>query len=224
MLSATVAADGRIYFGGIGQRDYEGGGMSWYDPKTGEIGGMWKPFDGRGIGWLTTALDGRYVVIGSRVQGVGIAKVFIYDTTTHEIVRDVAIVDKGSDDQKVGPLLEVAPGRMIGFMDDPENRQAGILYGLDVASGTVLFRKPMPNRPQADWSQGITPWDYRMGPDGFIWTFLGGGLVRIDPRDASVHVVGRVRPVGQMAFIGRDLYLTGTEQLRRLGNIVPGIR
>ena len=59
MLSAAVAADGKVYFGGEGQRDYDGGGLAWYDPKTGDIGGLWKPFAGYSIGWVTTACDGR---------------------------------------------------------------------------------------------------------------------------------------------------------------------
>ncbi|UCD38681.1 MAG: hypothetical protein JSW54_04165, partial [Fidelibacterota bacterium] len=42
MFSGVLAGDGRIYFGGKGQRDYHGGGLSWVDPETHEIGGMWK--------------------------------------------------------------------------------------------------------------------------------------------------------------------------------------
>ena len=37
-FSSAVGADGKIYFGGVGQRDYNGGGLGWYDPRTGEIG------------------------------------------------------------------------------------------------------------------------------------------------------------------------------------------
>lgn len=42
-------------------------------------------------------------------------------------------------------------------------------------------------------------------------------LVRIGPR---VHVLGRIQPPGKTAFVGRDLYLSGTEQIRRLWDIV----
>ena len=54
------------------------------------------------------------------------------------------------------------------------------------------------------------------GPDGFIWTYLKNVLVRIDPGDASVQVVGRIDPVGHPTFVGHDLYLSGSEQLRRI--------
>ena len=63
--------------------------------------------------------------------------------------------------------------------------------------------------------------DLVRGPDGFVWTYLNDTMVRIDPADASVHVVGRIDPLGHMTFVGRDLYLSGPEQLRRIRNIVP---
>ena len=61
--------------------------------------------------------------------------------------------------------------------------------------------------------------DFVRGPDGFIWTYLKNILVRIDPRDAEVHVVGRIDPVGHLTFVGNDLYLAGPEQLRRIRKI-----
>jgi len=57
------------------------------------------------------------------------------------------------------------------------------------------------------------------GPDGFIWTYLRDVLVRIDPRDARIYVVGKVDPVGCPTFVGNDLYLSGSDQLRRVRNI-----
>ena len=37
----------------------------------------------------------------------------------------------------------------------------------------------------------------------------------------AVHVVGKVDPVGWPTFVGRDLYLSGSEQLRRIRNFAP---
>ena len=54
-----------------------------------------------------------------------------------------------------------------------------------------------------------------------MWTYLKNVLVRIDPKDAAVHVVGKVEPLGKPTFVGRDMYLSGPEQLRRIRNIVP---
>jgi len=54
-----------------------------------------------------------------------------------------------------------------------------------------------------------------------VWTYLKDVLVRIDPKDASVHVVGKVDPIGWPTFSGHNLYLSGSEQLRRICNVVP---
>ncbi len=220
MLSATTAADGRVYFGGKGQRDYEGGGLAWYDPESGQVGGMWEPFVEQEIGWLTTAVKDRYVIIGT--DG---GNVFIYDTDTQRLLSDNTFKPvPGSD--KSGPLLEVAPGRMLGVTWQGSDQYRGVLYGVEVPSGKVFFRKQIPWGVPFAWREGTGQWDFKKGPDGFIWATLENGkgrtaLVRIDPRDANVQVLGRITPSGKMAFAGRDLYLSGTEQLRRLPNIVP---
>jgi hypothetical protein len=100
-----------------------------------------------------------------------------------------------------------------------------LLYGVDVATGEVLFRKTLPWRVSLDdyWPHWVDPsYEYlslTRGPDGFIWTYLKDMLVRIDPQDTRVHVVGKIEPPGRPTFVGRDLYLSGTEQLRRLRGI-----
>ena len=51
---------------------------------------------------------------------------------------------------------------------------------------------------------------------GTEWDERTIARVRIDPGDASVQVVGRIDPVGHPTFVGHDLYLSGSEQLRRI--------
>ena len=51
----------------------------------------------------------------------------------------------------------------------------------------------------------------------------------IDPADGTVRVVGKLSHAGEMAFVGRDLYLAGGDKyliqhnkhLRRIRGIVP---
>ncbi len=155
------------------------------------------------------------------------AKLFVYDVSAKKIVREIVPIAKA---HTTGLIAEVAPGRVLGLTisgagsGQPGN---GVLYAVDVGSGEVLFRKTLPWSVSVDeyWPHWVDPsYEYlslTRGPDGFIWTFLRDVLVRIDPRDAFIHVLGRVDPVGSPTFVGRDVYFSGPEQLRRIRNIVP---
>lgn len=212
MLSAAVAGDGKVYFGGKGMRDYIGGSLSWHDPATGKLGGLWEPFKERSIGYITTAANGRYVLASTTAKIV-----FIFDTQTGQVIRSFEPVPGAA---KGGPLLEVAPGRMLGITDDPKNKQGSVIYGVEIPSGRVIFRTPVPYALQFTWSDGLDQTDFQKGPDGMVWTYLGNALVRIDPKDVHIDVLGKVYEFGTMCFVGNDLYVTGTTRMRRYTNIV----
>ncbi len=230
--SSALGADGRLYFGGFGERNYTGGGFGWYDPKTEKIGGFWKPLSGYAVHWIAPVLGGRLIVIStSRApdelngnQAPPEAKLFVYDATSGEIVREIVPIEKA---RTTGLITEVAPGRLLGLTTEREHADGSVLYGVDVSTGEVLFRKALPSPVSTDayWPHWVDPsYVYEhltVGPDGFVWTYLKDVLVRIDPKDVSVHVVGRITPVGYPTFVGRDVYLSGSEQLRRIRNVVP---
>ena len=188
------------------------------------------------------------------------AKVFIYDVTQAQIVREIVPVPKAATTGLVG---DVAPDRLLGLTLDPERPKAAILYGVDITTGDVLFRKSLPwpvsenrwnvatdvrrwtgsgrknvrlirkevdgqpseKRPPHHFGGYNRRWDedpdFARGPDGFVWTFLKDALVRINLKDARVHVVGRIDVPGRPTFVGNDVYFTGTQHLRRIRNIVP---
>lgn len=235
MHSSALGADGRLYFGGFGLRHYTGGGFGWYDPKTEKLDGFWKPLSGYAVHWIAPALEGRLIVISTARASDELndnrapeeAKLFFYDVVQAKIVREIVPVPKA---RATGLVTEVAPGRLLGLTVDtvdPQRPGAGILYGVDLTTGEVLFRKALPWRVSADdyWPHWVDPsyeyLDLVRGPDGFVWTYLKNVLVRIDPKDAAVHVVGKVEPLGKPTFVGRDMYLSGPEQLRRIRDIVP---
>jgi len=233
MHSSALGADGMIYFGGFGERNYTGGGLGWYDPKTGKLDGFWKPLSGYMVHWIAPALGGRLIIISTSTapdeqnnsRPTDEAKLFVYDVFEQRIVRDIVPVAKA---RATGLITEAAPGRLLGLTVDTADLKRpgiGLLYGVDVATGEVLFHKTLPWRVSVDdyWPHWVDPsYEYlslTRGPDGFVWTYLKDVLVRIDPKDAGVHVVGRIDPPGRPTFVGRDLYLSGTEQLRRICNI-----
>lgn len=234
MHSSALGSDGRIYFGGFGLRHYMGGGFGWWDPKTNKMDGFWEPLSGYGVQWLAPALGGRLIVISTTTaadeqnnnRAPDEARLFVYDVAERKIVRDIVPVAKA---RATGLITEVASGRLLGLTVEgaeygkPGN---GVLYGVDVTSGDVLFHKTLPRGVSVDnyWPHWVDPsYEYlslARGPDRFIWTYLKNVLVRIDPKDARVHVVGKLDPVGSPTFVGNDLYFSGSEQLRRIRNIV----
>jgi hypothetical protein len=231
--SSALGADGKLYFGGFGERNYTGGGLGWYDPRNGKFGGFWKPFSGYAVQWIAPALGGRLIVISTSRAADELnnhkapeeAKLFFYDVDQARIVREIAPMPKG---RTTGLITEVAPGRLLGLTVDTVDLHkpgAAVLYGLDVATAEVWFQKTLPSVLTTDgyWPHWLDPsyehLDLVHGPDGFVWTFLKHVLVRIDPKDASVHIVGKIEPVGHPTFVDRDLYLSGPEQLRRIRNI-----
>jgi len=143
--------------------------------------------------------------------------------SAQKIAREIVPVAKA---RTTGLIIEVAPGRLLGLTSDREDPKRSVLYGWDVAAGESLFTKvlPSPVSTDASWPHWVDPsYEYLafvLGPDGFVWTYLKDVLVRIDPKDASLHVVGKLDPVGWPTFVGRDVYLSGNERLRRIRNIV----
>jgi len=230
MYAAVAASDGRLYFGGRCYRASNGGGVGWYDPETGESGGWWQPFRHWQIHFMTTANKGGTIVISTRpvldkatnTPAPESAKLLLFEVAKQAVVGDVTPVEGA---QYAGPVVGFDDGRVLGMTADPEDESKAILYGIDTRKRTVEFRKflpyPLAWRVRRQGGQNTTKFDFQLGPDGFVWTYVGPGLVRIDPKDASVHVVGWLMESGPMAFSGRDLFLGGSVELRMIRNAVP---
>lgn len=232
MLGAAIGADNKLYLCGWGVRAYKGGAFCWVDLDTEASGGMWEPFIAYRTYWLATALNGRLIVVSSAAtsdelndwQEAPQGKLFVYDTGEGAFVREIEPVP-GSP--RTGPILEVARGLLMGIADDPDEAHGGILYKLDVRTGEILFRKRLPCSAPVPDSHTTALCGYRLGPDGKIWTFLGRGdrarntpdtLVRIDA-NGHVEPVCRLNQLGDFIFVGNDMYLSGTTQLRRIQGI-----
>lgn len=230
MYGAAVGADGCVYFAGTAIRDGSGGGIGWYDPAADTMNGLWKPLTAYAVHYLTSAAAGRYIVASTsatsddqaklegRIERPAQGQVIVFDTGTREIARRIEPVAKAGD---TGPIAGVGGNRVLGLLKDPDDPKRTIMYGLDAETGAVLFRKllpvTLPVGPDAD-TYGY--WDYRMGPDGHVWTYFNGTLVRIRPSDGQVIPVARGIS-GRIAFSGTDVYLSGREELRVVRGVVP---
>lgn len=182
-------------------------------------------------------------------------KLFVFDIAAGKIVREIEPV---ADALFAGAIAGGADARVLGLTYDPTDTAHGalhekrsVLYSVDLASGKIVFVKKLPfpvgflTNENFDHTDGF---DFQTGPDGKVWTYTGGAmeavnpekswgfvythpaLVRIDPRNGSVDVLGKMDRAGAMAFRGTDLYLSGgskydplekSQYLRRIRGIVP---
>jgi hypothetical protein len=170
---------------------------------------------------LSAADSGKFVVASTSLDSSDpipagtSAKLFVVDTQTNKVVREITPVEGA---KSTGWIAEAKPGIIFGQTIDPANANAGVLYGVDVRSGEVLFRKTLPFQVREfpdTWGTG----DFQKGPDGNIYGYAGSILFRIHPDDARVEAVGRVTP-GAIGFGGNDIYLGGSEHLRRIKDVV----
>ena len=141
---STMGADGKIYFGGFGERGYCAGGFGWYDPKTEKYGGFWKPLSGHAVFWLAPFQEGRLIAMSTRTapdetNGNRVpdeAKLFIYDVQEGRIVREIIPVPQAPG---TGLIFAATPERLLGLTVDPEHcgRQPPVWRGRDHRRGAV---------------------------------------------------------------------------------------
>jgi len=224
MYAAVTGADGKVYFGGKWVRDGAAGGLAWWDPKTKKAGGFWKPLSNAQITHMTTVNDGKLIIISTRRVSDPLlgkptlesGRLFFFDVAKGEIVRHLDPVPKAK-----GAGLVVGVGsRVIGWTENPADKNSSVLYAVDIDRNDRVTRKVLPvPLPVRIGSNQKEPFDFRLGPDGKVWTFMQNVLVRIAPEDLSVEPVGRVDRGGRIAFSGKDIYLSGSTALRRIRGV-----
>jgi hypothetical protein len=230
MYAAVTTADGKVYFGGQWVRDGACGGLAWYDPHTGKAGGMWRPFSNYQITHLATAEQGRLVAVSSRRVADSVLKkpqpeqgaLFFLDPQSGELSAPFEPLKRVKG---TGPIQPAGAQGILGWTQDPDNEKRSILYRVDVRGPRLLGQTSLPvPLPVAIGSNQQEAWDFRLGPDGKIWTFMDGALVRIDPADSTIHPVGRPQVPGRIAFAQGRVYLGGTTALRRIKDLAVSSR
>ena len=228
MYASAVGSDGRIYFGGRMMRDGSGGGLAWYDPKTDAKGGIHDIFSNYQIRYMTSADDGRYVVISAhstddqtlRKPKPACGRIFVFDTKQGKIVRTVDPLPNCLD---VGTIADGGDQCVVGLTFPNDDKNATVFYRVNVATGKLKFAHKLGVPINLEhYGNETEAFDFTRGPDGKIWTFLKTYyLTRIDPYTGNVEVIGKLPSLGgRMAFMGNDIYFSGSVYLRRISNIV----
>jgi hypothetical protein len=186
---------------------------------------MWKPFSGYKIHAVISANGGRQIVLSTRSvrdelnnnQTPPEGKIFVWDVEAQKLVRDIVPV---AGQKKAGPIIEARPGVVLGLTGDPAKSGCGIVYEAEIATGKVLFNRPVPRDCDYAWSNGVSDNDLTRGPDGNGYTFMGDVLVRLHASDGRVEALGRVKGQGRITFVGKNIYLTGRPELRRIKGVI----
>jgi hypothetical protein len=219
MAGTVEGAGGVVYAAGVTYgRRREGGGLGWYDPHSGEAGGI--ELDER-VFWMTVADAGRYVILSVKQ---GAAREYRQLQCWDARRRAFAYRKRIPEFDRAGPLVEALPGGLVmGHASSPAEG-GGLLYGLEAATGEILWRKRVPAPPVTGFSSvRRLRHAFRRGPQGYVWTFLGRTLVRIDPRDVRIEAVGRYEGEAKpIAFAVGDVYIAGGAGLLRFEGLRVG--
>lgn len=225
MYAAAVGADGKVYFGGRWIRNGECGGLAWYNPQSGEVGGIWRPFSNYQITHIAPANNGEILVISTKAVNDSVlgkpkpeqGALWLFDVRKMELIGKFEPVAKAKG---TGPIVSVGGSFVLGWTENPEDSQSSILYLVEVNTPSLVYKRVLPfPLPVAIGSNQQEPWDFRLGPDGGVWTFINNALVRIEPKSGGIQVIGRLNIGGPLAFSGGEIYLGGTPSIRRLKRI-----
>ena len=223
MYAAAVGADRKIYFGGRWIRNGACGGLAWYDPETELVKGLWKPLSNYQVTHMTTVKEGRIIVVSTQSVEDHVLKkakpkqgaLFLFDTKKEAFAGKIEPVwhAKGT-----GPVVGIGPSCVLGWTAHPYDEKTSILYAVNIDSPEEpMFKKVLPfPLPITIGSNQRETWDFRLGPDGNVWTFMERVLERINPDDKSIHVVGDLACTGRITFSDSRVYIASGSKVKRI--------
>ena len=178
MYASAVGKSGCLYFGGQWIRDGDCGGIGWWDPEQQQDGGFWESLSNQQLCFMCAAAEGRYIVISTLRRADPVlgkpkpneGRLFILDDGTRKIVREITVVEgvRGP-----GPIAPAGGHRIIGWTNDPADAKGSILYGVDVETDEVCWKKQLPCPCPCAWA--ATRWSLgtgvqaRMARSGRSW-------------------------------------------------------
>ena len=218
----VLAADGRLYVPcGAYIESIPGGLLGWYDPSSGESGGIRDAFEhAKGMD-AETALDGRYVVTASvpwpePTPGFREADLVIYDTLEKKVTGRVA---PRPGCMACSTIIEWEPGRIVGRFTEDEQSPADAVttfYTMDVEAQTCETILQLPGVPQ----QRMIRLD-----NGSIGCLFGDRILLIDPGARTCEAAGTVdSPPRDWMILNDDLYVILGQEIHRMPGFAKGRR
>ncbi len=208
--------DGCVYVGGHHERLSVGSSLGWYDPRTGQTGGLRQPFLQYQICDLITIQGGAKIVFSSSgLDRDSDGRLFIFNVREKRLETSLIPVPR---ERSAGNLAEVEPGVVLGVI---RGEKQSLTYKMDLNTGKMLFVKALPGEAFGT----IHPTDRRLitGPDGQVWLYLDNTIARLNPADGLCERVVPAPPPGNFIFYQNDLYIFGSDfALRRISSMFSG--
>lgn len=196
-------SDGKIYYAGQYYRTRDGGGIAWYDPATGEMGGL--PIDRYRPFWMAAVRGGRYMVMSCKEDGGTFATYDVADSTL-----------------TITPIKDLFPGQIvsvgdhiIGYGTTPA--EGHIIYRLDPIARKMLWKFKVPYEPVTAVSP-VRKKEYILTYDGERYLYVGVGryLLRVDIETVDVKVLGKLSSSSNITLFNGSIYQAGRKGFARL--------
>jgi len=211
----VLAGDGRLYVPCSAYvESIHGGLLGWYDPKSGESGGIRDGFEKHRGHDATLACNGRYVVVSAVPWPQEVAdedaRVVIFDTQEQKVTARLVPVP-GRRDTAV--LAECRTGIVVGRMDlnelSAEGSHQTVFFLVDVESGTVSVARRM---------DGTHTGKLLRLPDGRVASMQERTVLAIEPEG------WKITPIGTLPATPRDWMMLGKDLFFILDTRVCRIR
>jgi hypothetical protein len=232
-LCMTPASDDKVYLVARRHRYYFGFALAWFDPKTLTTGVI----DDKGafnhlqIGWMTAINDGQQLAISTYIQNnpqlTGAAPasafIFIYDVKSKEIVNKL---QPFAGSKLISGIVQTDAEHLIGVSVD-EKAGLSTVFRMKLKDGSISAKRTynviLCSRT-GDLGVPVVSPDFRLGPDGKVWTAVEAGIsrsliVKLDAKDLSMEPVGTVAGSHiRMLFHEGELFISGAAKVRRVLN------
>jgi hypothetical protein len=197
--------DGLLYVAAYLERGGVGGEIGWYNPSDESYGSLRDPL---AVSHHNPA-DFKPILGGSKfVYSTTGSILFVFDTATKTLLSTNAPLDTKSP----GKVVEVANGVILGLSGTN-------MYRWDCSTGSLVWSN---NLNGTAFGSSIATVDRRveLGPDGYVWAFIGTVLNRINPADGSMTPIYTNNASQNVMFHGRDMYLYGGTKLYRVRGVL----
>lgn len=209
---SCLGSDGLLYVAAWIERNGIGGQLGWLNLTNNRNGSVAIPDNNFAPGDLKPICGGSnlvYSCFNCGNAGIGSSNLLVFDVGTKSWLSTNAPL--GTD--YPGKVVEVAPGIILGL-----SSCHNVIYKWNCLTHTLIASNAL-GAAVFDGGNSINN-RLSVAPDGYVWTFIGTTLERINPSDLSMTSILTNNPPLDIAWNGGDAYLYGGQNLYRVRRLL----